>query len=61
MGGIQEVGKERARGRSFKSMESGINKGKLHENAYYVAIKKWLYETKKGRESGMQCMRRRRL
>ena len=33
MGGIQEVGKERARGRSFKSMESGINKGKLHENA----------------------------
>ena len=42
MEGVQEVGKERARGRSFKRMESGINKGKLHENAYYVAIEKWL-------------------
>ena len=42
MGGIQAVGKERARGRSFKSMGSGINKEKLHENSYYVAIKKWL-------------------
>ena len=42
MGGVQEVGKERARGRSFKRIESGINKGKLHENAYYVAIEKWL-------------------
>ena len=31
MGGVQEVGKERARGRSFKRIESGINKGKLHE------------------------------
>lgn len=42
MEGVQEVGKERARGGSFKRMESGINKGKLHENAYYVAIEKWL-------------------
>ena len=41
MGGVQEVGKLRARGRSFKSMESGINKEKLHENAYCVAIEKW--------------------
>lgn len=32
MGGVQEVGKERAKGRSFKRMKSGINKGKLHEN-----------------------------
>ena len=34
--------KGREVGRSFKRMESGINKGKLHENAYYVAIEKWL-------------------
>ena len=42
MGGVQEVGTERAKGRSFKRMKSGINKGKLHENAYCVAIEKWL-------------------
>lgn len=43
--------------RVLKGWKVVIKKGKLHKNAYYVAMEKWLQETKKRRKSRMHRRR----